>query len=484
MHRRYMIFAMIAWVGVASFAHAIEPAVDLGSKRELFVDRYLIAKLTNARLELGCLRDEGAVLKFDQPWEGAFCGYCTVIRDGNLFRLYYRGLPSAGSDGSAAECTCYAESKDGIHWTKPALGLYEKNGSRQNNVILSNAEPVTHNFCPFLDARPDASLSERYKALGGTASSGLIAYVSGDGIHWKKFRDQPVVRAEGWVFDSQNVSFWSAAEERYVLYFRKAAGGKRAVARATSLDFVHWSQPVAMIFSDTGTDIPSQHLYTNQTQPYFRAPHIYIATSARFMPGRRVVSDTDAKRLGVHPNYFGDTSDAVLMTSRGGNRYERAFLDGFLRPGIGLENWVSRTNYPALNIVQTGPTEMSLYANQNYGQPTAHLHRYSMRLDGLASVRAPLSGGDLLTRPLRFSGRRLLLNAATSAAGGLRVEIQDTDGKPIPGFSSKDCDEMIGNEIERPVRWNGKDDVGVLASRAVRLRIEIKDADLYAMRFE
>ena len=155
-----------------------------------------------------------------------------------------------------------------------------------------------------------------------------------------------------------------------------------------------------------------------------------------------------------------------------------------MRPGIGLENWVSRTNYPALNIVQTGAAEMSLYANQNYGQPTAHLHRYSLRLDGLASIRAPLSGGELLTRPLRFVGRRLLLNVATSAAGGLRVEIQDADGKPLSGFSSRDCDEVIGNEIERVVSWKGRDDIGALASHSVRLRIEIKDADLYALRFE
>ncbi|HUE18074.1 MAG TPA: hypothetical protein VMR25_28220 [Planctomycetaceae bacterium] len=484
MARGHSILAAALFLAIVSFVCAAEPPIDLGSKRELFVDGYLIAKLTNARLELACLRDEGTVLKFDQPWEGAFCGYCTVIRDGGLFRLYYRGIPSSGRDGSAAECTCYAESKDGIRWIKPALRLFEKNGTRENNVILSNAEPVTHNFCPFLDTRPDVSLSERHKALGGTANSGLIAYVSGDGIHWKKLRDQPAFKAEGWVFDSQNVPFWSTVEGCYVLYFRKAAGGKRAVARATSPDFVRWSEPAAMIYSDTRTEVPSQHLYTNQTQPYFRARHIYIATAARFMPGRKVVSDREASRLGVHPGYFGDTFDAVLMTSRGGNRYDRTFLEGFLRPGIGLENWVSRTNYPALNIVQTGPAEMSLYANQNYGQPTAHLHRYSLRLDGLASVRAPLSGGELFTRPLRFVGRRLLLNVATSAAGGLRVAIQDADGKPLSGFSSKDCDEVIGNEIERAVSWNGRNDIGALASQVVRLRIEIKDADLYALRFE
>jgi len=71
------------------------------------------------------------------------------------------------------------------------------------------------------------------------------------------------------------------------------------------------------------------------------------------------------------------------MTTRGGSVYNRTFMEGFITPGIGLKNRVSRTNYPALNVVQTGPSEMSVFVNQDYAQPSAHLHRYSMRLDGV-----------------------------------------------------------------------------------------------------
>ena len=106
------------------------------------------------------------------------------------------------------------------------------------------------------------------------------------------------------------------------------------------------------------------------------------------MPGRQVLNDAEAKAIGVDPDYFKDCSDGVLITTRGGVRYDRTFMEGFLVPGIGPENWVSRTNYPALNVVQTGPNAMSFYANQNYGQPTSHLRRYSLRLDGFACVRA------------------------------------------------------------------------------------------------
>lgn len=63
---------------------------------------------------------------------------------------------------------------------------------------------------------------------------------------------------------------------------------------------------------------PREHLYTNQTTPYPRAPQLYVSLAARFMPGRRVVSEEVAKSLGVEGSYSGDCSDSVLMTSRGG----------------------------------------------------------------------------------------------------------------------------------------------------------------------
>lgn len=75
---------------------------------------------------------------------------------------------------------------------------------------------------------------------------------------------------------------------------------------------------------------------------------------------------------------------------------------------------------------------MSLYVNQDYAQPTAHLRRYSMRLDGFASLHCGYAGGHAITKPLTFSGKELSLNFSTSAAGGVKVGIEETDGKPYP----------------------------------------------------
>lgn len=479
-----------AWFGACMPVRAdaaATAAIDIGSRRELFVDYFLIDRLQDVQLVLHTPRDEGAVVRFDEPWEGPFCGYSTVIHDGATYRLYYRGLPNAGRDGSDAESCCYAESTDGIHWTKPRLGLFEVAGTRENNVVLSHAAPVTHNFSPLLDTRPGVPAAERFKALGGTMESGLMAYVSPDGIHWSPLVDRPVLTQEAvpfpYMFDSQNLAFWSPAESQYVCFFRVFQDDVRRICRTSSADFVTWSAPVLMEYRRQGGTAPLEHLYTNQTHPYFRAPHLYVAIAARFMPGRRVLTDAQAHAIGVNPQYFHDTSDAIFMTSRGGAFYDREFLTGFIRPGIGAGNWVSRTNYPALNVVQTGPAEMSVYVNQDYAQPTAHLRRYSLRLDGFASAQAGYDGGELVTKPVVFQGDALSINFATSAAGGIRVELQQPDGSPIAGFTRDDAVEQIGNEIDRVVSWKGGSDLSALAGQPVRLCFVMHDADLYALSF-
>jgi hypothetical protein len=126
---------------------------------------------------------------------------------------------------------------------------------------------------------------------------------------------------------------------------------------------------------------------------------------------------------------------------------------------------------------------MSVYVNQDYAQPTAHLRRYSLRLDGFASLHAGYLGGEMVTRPLTFTGNKLTLNFSTSAAGGVKVELQDIDGKALPGFALEDCQQQIGNELDRVVSWKGSGDVSSLAGKPVRLRFVLKDADVFAFQF-
>ena len=470
-----------------------DPVREIGSRLELFVDDYLIGELRNVRLQLGRPVAREVSLRYDRPWEGRLSGYPTVIRDGDVYRLYYRGMPEGVSDGQGA-CACYAESRDGVRFVRPELDLYPAPGGGPNNLILPFGSLESANFAPFLDTRPGAPHEERLKAVGGVRTrklredygyGGLYGLVSEDGVHWRRVQEEPIIGPDaGCKFDTHNSVFWSESEERYVCYVRslREEGERRYrwISRAVSEDFVNWSEPEPMEFGDA----PLEELYTNGAQPYSRAPHIYIFLAARFCDGRRALTDEQAASLQLaHPAHAKNCADGVLLSSRGGLHADRTFLEAFVRPAIGYENWSSRTNYPAMGVVPTGEAELSFYVNSHYSQPSAHIRRYTIRPDGFASVNAPYAGGDLVTRPLRFEGSRLVLNYATSAAGSLLAAVEDPDGGAIPGFGLEDCEEILGNEIERVVRWRAGADVSALAGRAVRLRFAMNDADLYSLRF-
>ena len=446
------------------------------------VDHYMIDRLEGVELRPQTPIDRGVAIPFDLPHEGAFSGYVSIVTlpDGT-FRAYYRALPMAGEDGSDDEATAYAESADGVIWTK-----------QKNNFVLQHAAPVTHNFSVFYDTKPGVADDEKWKGIGGTNQEGLVRFVSADGVKWRKLMgDQPMFPSnEDYRYDSQNLAFWSEAEGQYVCYFRnfKEIDGKgrfRWISRATSPDFVNWTEEGEMSFVDeAGDPAPVEHLYTNQTGAYMRAPHIYVAIAARFLPSRQVLTAEEAEAVGVDLGYFNDISEAILMTSRGGTTYDRTFLEGFVRPGLGFENWTSRTNYPAANVIQTGPEEMSFFVQHGYGQPDHHLSRFSLRLDGFASLHAGYAGGEMITKPFRFAGSELEINYASSAAGSLRFELQDESGNPLPGYELADSREIIGDQIARVVAWSGGTDVSALAGKTIRMRIQLKDADLFSFRFK
>jgi len=126
---------------------------------------------------------------------------------------------------------------------------------------------------------------------------------------------------------------------------------------------------------------------------------------------------------------------------------------------------------------------MSVIINEEYAQPTAYLKRYSLRLDGFASLAAGFKGGQILTKAFTFTGKELEINYSTSAAGEVKVEILDEQMQPVAGFSMEEADVMIGNEIRRVVSWKGNTDVSSMTGKPVRLRIRLKDADLYSLKF-
>jgi hypothetical protein len=170
----------------------------------------------------------------------------------------------------------------------------------------------------------------------------------------------------------------------------------------------------------------------------------------------------------------------------------KMWMEAFLRPGLRTaDNWVYGDNYIAWHVVETeadmanAPRELSLYATESYWTGNAsYLRRFTLRIDGFVSAYGPYEGGTLTTKPVIFDGEQLILNFSTSAAGSIRVELQEADGTPIPGFTLEDSELVFGDDLARVVPWKDGKNLAALAGKPVRIHFEMKDSDLYSYRFK
>ncbi len=484
-------------------AQADQP-VDLGDRLELMVDDAVAATMSGGaarRLHQPVRRE--IVFRTDQPWEGNASGYQSLVHDGDVYRLYYRGLHyrHGGAQNETLDqhpaFLCVAESRDGLVWTRPRVGRIEFGGSRDNNIVLAPEDLASIGGDPahsmvWLDEHPDCPAEARYKGIiVGSKPTGMYVLRSADGLRFEVLTPDPIQTVGA--FDSQNLAFWDPVAKVYREYHRGFKDGVRGILTASSPDLRHFPEPVWLTYDE----VPEEHLYTNQIQPYPRAPHILIGFPLRYTdrgwsPGLLDLPNSAARiaRGLASPRYGSAVTDAVFMASRDGLRFRR-WGEAFIRPGpqttrswVYGDNFVVRGMIPTASAVEDEPDELSLYATDGYweGSATA-LRRYTLRTDGFVSINAPLSGGEVLTRPLVFRGGALALNIATSGAGGVQVELQDVDGEPIDGFRLADCPLARGDALALRVRWTNGGDLSALAGRPVRLRIRLSDADLYALQF-
>ena len=456
----------------------------IGSDRQLFVDDFWIDRSTDVKRKLHSPVSQGVVIPGDKPWDKGNIWAMTIINDDGKYRAWYRcdtepEIALTRSGNAAA----YAESVDGINWEKPNLGIFELNGSKDNNIVWMGPGSV---LAPFKDPNPDVPEDQRYKAVARTRD--LLALSSPDGIHWSLMQEEPLM-TDG-PFDSPQVLFWDDWKSEYVLYARGIAGadpdvdpktvkgdpghefkgGVRWIRRSTSKDFKDWT-PLENI--DPG-DTPFEHLYTNAAMRYERSPGTYLMFPMRYYP-QRVYDPEWAYSPGV--------SDVAFMSSRDGFHFDRSFMEAYIRPGPDVDNWHDRAVSVNQGMIFTAPGEISLYVNEHMHLSTQAPRRYTLRTDGFVSVNAGYAGGEFTTHPFIFDGKALELNYSTSAVGTVKVEIQEESGSALPGFGLDDCPEMFADEIEGPVAWEGGGDVSSLAGKPVRLRFWMNDADLYAFKF-
>ncbi len=509
----YTIYLTIVFLGFQSHGLNAQEAPDrpvkIGSRLELFIDETLIEELAGkAELRLHHPEPQEIVIRHDAPWEGNGSGYHSIFRDGDLYKMYYKAwqIEVASKAPTHSIYCCYAESDDGIHWRKPDLGLYEFQGSKDNNIVfirgfMDGVNADGGHPAVFKDENPNVAPDALYKAiLRSQGEKGLFPFKSPDGIHWKAMSNVPVIT--NGAFDSQNLAFWDKERSEYRAYWRffdeesdsSLYQGVRAIRTATSKDFINWSEPSDLQYVDS----PREHLYTNQIKPYYRAPHLLIGFPTRYIDrgwseSMKALPEREHRvwRSSISERYGTALTEGLLMVSRDGVTFKR-WNEAFLRPGIERKGtWNYGQQYIAWSVIETesalvdAPNELSLYAVENYWTGTScDLRRYTLRIDGFVSVNAPMSGGELITKPIIFKGKELILNFSSSAAVDIRVEIQDVNGIPLPGYSLDDCPPVFGDTIERIVKWKNGSNLSSLENKAIRLRFFLKDADLYSFQFK
>jgi hypothetical protein len=512
--RRFPLLAGLVVAAAAGAEAATEAPVPLGSRRELFLDNALIERLSGgAQQRLHHPEPKEIVLVHDAPWEGSGSGYHSVFQDGDRYRMYYKAWQLTVTPGKVNTkehplWCAYAESDDGIRWRKPELGLHPFGGSTANNIVIGDTKlgavhPDGGHPAVFRDENPAAAPDARYKAIvRSEGRRGLLALKSPDGLRWTPMAEQPVI-TDG-AFDSQNLAFWDSARGLYRAYWRYFTAGRtddqqwkpaglRAIRTATSRDFLVWENQQDLTYEDS----PGEHLYTNQIKPYHRAPHLLIGFPARYVerdwtPSLRALPEREHRewRSGASKRYGTAITEGLIMASRDGVHFKR-WNEAFLRPGIERPGtWNYGHQYLAWHVVETksawegAPNELSLYATESYWTGrSSEVRRYTLRLDGFVSVNAPMTGGELVTRPITFTGRTLTVNFSSSAAGDLRVELQDAGGNPLPGFTLAEADPAFGDSIDRTIHWKAGSDVSALAGKPLRLRFILRDADLFSFRF-
>lgn len=450
----------LAWISPLS----AEP-IQLGTRLELFVDDFLMEKKTgDLSFQVQQPTPHEVSITTDLPWEGNTCAYYTIFQDGELYRMYYRGSHFNEKTRKAThpEVTCYAESTDGIHWTKPKLGLFEYGGSKENNIVWNGIG--THCFTPFKDTNPNCPPESQYKAISRgrpQAKKGLYVFQSPDGIHWSLMKEEPVI-TEG-AFDSQNLAFWNPQTKQYVDFHRTFTKGIRDIATCTSADFINWSKPVLLKYPGA----EHQHLYTNAIRSYDRAPHLLVGFPTRYLPADSQV-------------------EPVFMSSRDGvtfHRYDTAIVPR----DAPQDRQGNRSNYMVNGLIEipSEPGRMSVFATEAYYVgPDTRVRRFSYRTDGFVALHAGNTGGELITKPILFDGNELVINSTSADGGFAQVEIQHSDGTPVPGFSLSDCEKVTTDGIEQPVTWkSGSAKLEDLAGQPVRLRFLLQNSDLFAFQF-
>jgi hypothetical protein len=443
--------------------------------RLLFLDPGAVREAKGVMLSVNPPHASHPVIRVDRPWEGKMISfYTSVVDEDGKLRLWY-----ICRDTDNRPNVAYAESTNGVNWTKPNLGLVDHRGSKDNNLVgLTSLDGAV-----FKD--PNGLPAERYVYVAHVAEKGVFRFTSPDGLRWR--RDDTALlpfRA-----DTQNVAAFDERTKRYAVYLRAwdvGAVWTERLRKVVRLEVPTLARPAGIKPSGRGSnptnakDLPriadelptvlaadaqdpkGTDVYTIGAQRYPLDPQWFVGFPSFFRRDKHI-SDG---RLEVQ---FIGGRDGITW-----HRYDRAPY-----VGTGLENSVSANmTYIGPGIAVRGE-ELWLFGTgfrHRHGDVEARretadgtIFRHVTRVDGFVSANFAASGGSCTVGTLTLSGSRLLVNLDTGALGELRVGLLDDQGRPIPGFGPADCDVLQINSTRAVVSWKGRSGIGALAGREVWL---------------
>lgn len=484
MLRVYSITVMLLSLTMsARFALAEEKPLDVGNKKQLFMDNRFIAQSDRVTLKTNPGQKLGQIL--DAQGKPLMGHVSRVIEDQGKIRLY------VGHDG----VTIY-ESDDGIH--------FQSTGKSIGGGIFSTI------FVDYQDPNP----AQRYKlfllksqAKFDRTTDGVFAYVSADGLDFKE-----VGRVLPAFTDNPTIVLWDARIGKYLVYVRALAydsSNQRRIARIEVEDLLKpWpfqtnddprmflsKENVPVVLQADEEDDPDSDIYYNAATIYEEAQDTYLMFTTQF---RHFSPKRNPFIIMPTPGQWEDFGplEVQLAVSRDGIHWNRPTREPYFSNGLPDEwdRWYAvmgpgvmrRGNYLYQYYNSSGRLHDSAILRAEYKDSAPQLGGIGIirqRLDGFVSADVDHKGGWLQTPLLTFSGNALQLNIDTGAMGTAFIELRDENNKPIPGFTLADCEEISGNFLNQRVYWKGSTDVSSLAGKPIRIHMKLKRTKLYAFQF-
>jgi len=393
---------------------------------------------------------------------------------------------------------CYAESHDGVSWERPELDLVEFQGSKKNNIFSFPGAMCVPSMNPL--GPPE----ERFMAVTEYARQ-LYVCVSPDGIHWT-VKPNPVLPFSA---DTNNQLIYDDTLGKYVAFLRGFPGRRTTVrCEFDHLDQAPWPYEKSKRAPDnTGTVYIEDELETvmaaDEFDPDLRGLDVNHISATLYADGvylgfpglyRWYPGATDRRGRERH-RHFVQGNDGVFETqlavSRDGKHWARPDRRPYVRYGLygELDGGFIMI---APGLVTRGDEVYQYYAGNRttHGvfdpggdQATGAIFRLVQPKDRFISVSSGQGEGRFRTKLLRHTGRRLQLNLDCGGLGEAFVEIQDSDGHAIPGFSMDHADPIDLNQLAATVTWRCNPDVSALRNRPIRLAFRLRRTRLYTFQF-